>query len=215
MMTQFKVQESWDDVYKFNNVSELPWVNTNLEPIKLILDDWLSDGTGARALEVGCGAGQIGRLIAGFGYDVTGIDISAEAIALCNAAKNGSSGIYYEVANSLTYRSPEQFDLVVDFMHIHDIHKDMFSQYIHNIDSLLKCGGNLLISTFTLDDPSNSPTNCRPSFFVKQNVYYYGLEYIKKMLGDNYQHLQQYYFVAGKEDHSYKSAVNYFKKCKP
>ena len=45
----------------------------------------LNPAAGARMLDLGCGAGRHARRLADFGFDVTGLDLSADSIRLANA----------------------------------------------------------------------------------------------------------------------------------
>lgn len=70
----------------------------------------------ASILDLCCGTGNISRILASEGYDVAGVDMSAEMIK--NAIKNAESGGYnisYYVQNAVSFDIGRRFDLVVSF----------------------------------------------------------------------------------------------------
>lgn len=72
----------------------------------------------ARVLELGCGTGWLGQLLAQRGYEVTGVDISPEAIDLARQlqARRELPGILYRVGDYETL----QVDPKVDYVVFHD-----------------------------------------------------------------------------------------------
>ena len=62
-----------------------------------------------RALDLACGTGVLCRMMQNAGMEVRGMDLSDEMIAIARAE---SRGICYDVADMITYRPPERFDLV-------------------------------------------------------------------------------------------------------
>lgn len=117
-----KIYLNWNDLYKHSNVFDLPWVSDEIHPVlkKAIDDLYITKGY---ALDVGCGLGQVSRYLASCGFETTAIDISEEAIRLSEIFNNTNKRINYKTANSLTFLSDQKFDLIVDFLHIHDIGK--------------------------------------------------------------------------------------------
>lgn len=65
---------------------------------------------GARALDVGCGAGRWSRLLAGRGYAVVGIDLQKELI---ESNRQRDRGIEYQCVSLQDYPASGNFDLLV------------------------------------------------------------------------------------------------------
>jgi len=82
------------------------------------------------ALDIGCGLGQVARYLAQRGWSVTAIDISASAIRKAKQLTVPNATITYTRQNSLTLDPTRQFDLVVDYLHLHDIQPEDLDKYI-------------------------------------------------------------------------------------
>ena len=71
------------------------------------------DGTGRRALVVGCGAGDDAEALAGLGFAVVGFDLSTSAVRLCRS-RFPDTAVDYVVADLLA--SPEEWSATFDFV---------------------------------------------------------------------------------------------------
>ena len=73
----------------------------------------------ARLLDIGCGAGWTSALFAARGYEVTGIDLSPEAISFAKESHN-QSGLSFEVQDfDEPFHKTGQFDIAVFFDALH------------------------------------------------------------------------------------------------
>jgi 2-polyprenyl-3-methyl-5-hydroxy-6-metoxy-1,4-benzoquinol methylase len=107
---------------------------------------------GARLLDVGCGSGWLCEYFARLGYDATGIDISADLIAL---ARERLERVPYELDDEtrLRYRFlehdienaalPEIFDVVICYDSLH--HFEDERAVLRNISEMLEEGGFLFV----------------------------------------------------------------------
>ena len=67
-----------------------------------------------RALDLGCGAGELALALARAGWTVLGVDWAEEAVRLANAAAaRGELAARFVVGDTTTWRSADLFDLVV------------------------------------------------------------------------------------------------------
>lgn len=108
--------------------------------------------TGARLLDVGCGSGWLCEYFARLGYDATGIDISADLIAL---ARERLERVPYGLDDTtrLRYRFlehdienaplPETFDVVICYDSLH--HFEDERAVLCNIAAMLEEGGFLFV----------------------------------------------------------------------
>ena len=62
-----------------------------------------------RAMDLACGTGVLCRILHDEGMEVSGMDFSAGMIEIARAE---SSGIHYDVADMITFRPEQKFDLV-------------------------------------------------------------------------------------------------------
>ena len=65
---------------------------------------------GGRVLELGCGTGTFAALLAEYGYDVSGIDLSPSMIKV---ARRKYSGMHFEMADMREYRDDGRYNAVV------------------------------------------------------------------------------------------------------
>lgn len=114
-------------------------LQTNLE--FLALTNVLKPGE--KVLEIGCGIGSVVFELSRKGYDITGIDISGEAIEY-GRKKYGDIRLDVQAAETLPYED-ESFDAVLSFdlfEHIASIDK-----HVSEVGRVLRSGGHYLFQT--------------------------------------------------------------------
>lgn len=100
--------------------------------------------TGKKVLDIACGSGYGSRILADRGAaEVTGVDLSAEAVSHAKE-KYGRSGVTFLTADAENYTSG-CYDLVVSFETLE--HLDKRDQFLHNLHTMIKTDGLLIIST--------------------------------------------------------------------
>ncbi len=126
---------------------QVPWDDGGANPHLLA---WLQregvDGTGKRALEVGCGTGDGAMALAGLGFEVDAVDLSASAIELAKA-RNPHAGIRYAQQDMLAPPQEFQgaFDLVVEIYTLQAIQPPLRKILTGALPSLVAPGGLLLM----------------------------------------------------------------------
>jgi SAM-dependent methyltransferase len=124
---------------------ELPWART--EPHRL-LTQWAAerglDGSGRRAIIVGCGQGPDAEYVAGLGFDVVAFDISETAIRLA-WQRYPDSAVRYQAADLLHPPSEwwHAFDLAVEIITAQALPDPPQRQAIVNVGRLVGPGGTL------------------------------------------------------------------------
>ena len=123
----------------------VPWDRDTANPQ---LREWFGakNGTGLRAVVVGCGLGRDAEFVAGIGYTTTGFDLSRTAIAGARERYPDSS-VSYEVADLL--QLPDHyvgaFDLVVESYTVQSLPEPPRSAAITAVTTLVADGGTLLV----------------------------------------------------------------------
>jgi SAM-dependent methyltransferase len=100
-----------------------------------------------RVLEVGCGSGLIAARLKDLGYDVTGLDASAESVADCRAR-----GIQAEAGDFLSFRG-DPFDAVVFARSLHHIESP--AKAAERAHALLKPGGRVVAEELAVERMDN------------------------------------------------------------
>lgn len=99
-------------------------------------------GRAGRALDVGCGAGgRLVNLVRAAGYHLTGVDASAEMIAL---AKESHPDCAFTQANICDWETPERFDFVLAWDCLFHLPLEMQAPILRKLCGLLNTGGTLI-----------------------------------------------------------------------
>lgn len=190
------IHNTWDDLYKYSNASELPWVSESIHPILKEAIDKILRKRNSRALDIGCGLGQTSRYLNKIGYRTTAIDIAAEAIK--KAKQISSKEIDFRVSNSVYFSDDKKYDLIVDFLHIHDIIDKKIGIYLNNVEKILSSNGTYIIATFVSRNTTNNTLYTRDSLFVDQRITYYTKQFILNQFEGNFKIVSHKLFSVGK-----------------
>jgi SAM-dependent methyltransferase len=98
-------------------------------------------GERRRLLDVGCGDGTIARVLMNHGFDVTGIDGNAEAVAEAKTA--GVNALHYEL---LDFPPGTTYDVVLFSKSLHHMHP--LDESLQAADTLLSACGVLIVDEF-------------------------------------------------------------------
>jgi SAM-dependent methyltransferase len=144
-----------DRIYRELTPDELPW---NLENPPHILADMIESGkiSPCRAVDLGCGAGNLSSYLAAKGFDVTGVDISAEAIRIAREKRSGKglrcNFVRADLLEDL-YEKIGSFDFALDWEVLHHIFPPDRAKYLNNVDRILNRYGRYLSLCFSEKDP--------------------------------------------------------------
>ncbi len=142
----------------------LPWDRT--EP-QVLLREWVEregiDGTGKRAIVVGCGLGADAAYLAGLGFATTGFDISETAVALATERTAGT-GVDLQAADLLDLPVAwlGAFDLVVEIFTVQALPDPPRAEAIEAVAGLVAPGGTLLAIAFRYD--GSEPADVGPPY---------------------------------------------------
>ncbi|MET9226547.1 class I SAM-dependent methyltransferase [Lentzea sp. NPDC003310] len=133
--------------------ASVPWDIPTPQPH---LVDWAAgvDGTGRRALVVGCGYGRDSEFLATLGFEVTAFDISPTAVAAVRQ-RHPDSSVDYVVADLLDPPAEwhHAFDLVVENMTVQALPVDLHADAIARVAWLT--GSTLLVLAVAREDGSD------------------------------------------------------------
>ena len=107
-----------------------------------------------QALEIGCGEGNLSRLLEMHGYRVSGVDVSGTAIAWAQEKAPESSRIEYICGNFLQpdILAGRTFDLILDGACLHCIGGKDREVFLKNVNRLLASGGTFDVCSLCSKD---------------------------------------------------------------
>ncbi|MBK3517661.1 class I SAM-dependent methyltransferase [Carboxylicivirga marina] len=143
-----------DHIYKNIPLNKIPW---NMErPPKALLDLVANKNiVPCKTIDLGCGLGHYAHYLANCGFDVTGIDISTEAIKLAQErSKQEGIKAAFRTADMIgdLNEIKETFDFAYDWEVLHHIFPNHRQQYIKNVHQLLNPKGKYLSVCFSIKD---------------------------------------------------------------
>ena len=154
MACSMDVREQMERIYGGLPLDEIPW---NLEAPPRVLVELVQSGrvVPCRAVDLGCGAGNYAVWLALEGFEVTGIDLSAAAIARAQElARSRRAPCRFAVADLL--EPPEAFDGCFDFafdwLVLHHVFPADRPRYVASIYRMVRPGGLYLSVCFSEDD---------------------------------------------------------------
>jgi SAM-dependent methyltransferase len=150
----------WNKLYAEMNVEDMHWYLPELDPdLKDALDEYkIGSGT---FLDLGTGPGTQAIELKKMGFDVTGIDISENAI---NKARKLSDSVKFIQDDILNSHMNQQFDFIFDRGCFHIIDEDKRSNYLTQVVKLLNKNGMLFLKCFS---DKNTSTGVGPHLISK------------------------------------------------
>ena len=159
------IAPDWEDVYKNTETKDLPWFSETLDKDfeKEIIERKLKGD----ALDIGTGPGTHAIAMARFGLNVTGIDISRNAIEkakkLAVEKKSKVTFLFDDILHSILL--PETFDYAFDKSCFHWLMPEQRPHYADIVYGLLRKNGLLFLK---VNSSRIESTNEAYSFSPKQ-----------------------------------------------
>lgn len=146
----------WEELYRRQPYPTLPWRQHPTDFFeKLIAAGDIKKG---RALDLGCGTGELSVVLAKNGFTVTGVDIAPTAIRQAKALilKEGVKieFLVADATNLVILKEP--FDFILDCTTLPDIPEDERRDYLHEIFRLSKTGGQLFLRVLSKRHPEHT-----------------------------------------------------------
>ena len=156
----------WNTYYKDNEVAKMPWYEKNLDHDleNLIISGNFSKG---RFLDLGTGPGTQAIQLSKRGFDVTGTDLSANAI---DKAKKLSNEVNFVTDDFLNSKLPDnEFDFIFDRGCFHLFDSSQRQNYVKQIKRILDDNGILFLKCMSKEE-KNLPDDDKPNKFSKQEI---------------------------------------------
>lgn len=149
------IKEQMDKIYSDVPLDQIPW-NAPIPPKILQQAIETNVPEHGNIIDLGCGTGNYAIWFAKKGYEITGIDISKNAIEIAKRSALASRATCKFVVADVTRGLLDlhaKFDLAYDWELLHHIFPDYRDSYIKNITRLLKLKGKYLSVCFSEEDP--------------------------------------------------------------
>lgn len=160
----------WEAVYRHGPVEQVPWFYPKFDP-DMAWAFQLLDIRVPTILDLGTGPGTQAIELARRGFDVTGTDISATAVAEAQrrAAAMGVPCRFFQ-DDLLHTRLDHSFDLVIDRGCLHVFAPRERPRYVAAVAKLIRPGGHLLLKCFGADAPGGDVGAPPPYCFSPHEV---------------------------------------------
>ena len=149
------IKDQMERIYGELALERIPWNNETL-PGLLAAAVTARVAKAGRVVDLGCGAGNYVLALARMGYDVTGVDIAENAIAVAReAAARANLACRFVAADLLGEPTAldDGFDLAYDWELLHHIFPADRERYLRNVSRLVKPGRTYVSVSFSEDDP--------------------------------------------------------------
>ncbi len=146
--------DSWEDVYRTHDVTELPWYTPTLD-VDLGAALTVRVRAGSRVLDLGTGPGTQAIALAKRGYDVVASDIAPSAVRkAAHTAEREGVRIDFRVDNILDSRLEDGLvDAIVDRGVFHTLPPESRPRYVARIARILRPRGYLFLKAFSDKEP--------------------------------------------------------------
>jgi SAM-dependent methyltransferase len=139
----------------------------------------------AKVVEIGCGDGRDGQVIAERTNSYIGFDPS---IGMLRIAREKSPDTDFVQADALNFRYPENLDIVFAFASLLHINKEEMEQVIDRVHQALRPGGIFFIS---LKFAKEYQEYVKSDKFGERMFYLYRPKIIKELAGDAFETVYQ------------------------
>lgn len=113
----------------------------------------------SKILDLGCGTGRNANYLAELGGEVSGLDISATAIALARERAGALNLTVHYSIGTMGSRLPYEatsFDLILDVIASNSLNEEERAVYLSEVHRVLKIGGHLFVKTLCKDGDKNA-----------------------------------------------------------
>ncbi|MDD4971233.1 MAG: class I SAM-dependent methyltransferase [Paludibacter sp.] len=139
----------WNSIYREMNIEDMPWYLPELDPdLKTALEEYqINSGS---FLDLGTGPGTQAIELSKRGFEVTGVDISVDAIRKAQKLTQQVTFIQDDILNP---RINRQFDFIFDRGCFHIIDRDKRTVYLSEVLKLLNEDGMFFLKCFSDKNP--------------------------------------------------------------
>lgn len=178
-----------NNVYRNVPLSEIPW---NIETPPQLLVELIDSGLvkPCKAVDLGCGAGNYVIYLASRGFDVTGVDFSAEAVKIAkeNAREKHVQCTFLvaDIVNELNDLK-QTWDFAYDWGVLHHIFPRYRPKYVDNVRQILNPHGKYLSVCFSEMDTAFEGTEKYRKTPSGSVLYFSSEDELKKLFSPHFK----------------------------
>lgn len=166
---------------------------------------------GKRVLDAACGSGYGTKILAECAADVTGMDISAEAIAFAEKEYAQPNARYLVGSVDCLPFEDNSFDVIISFETIEHVNEVIQNSFLSEIKRVLKENGILIMSTPNKKKYTDERSGKHSEYHVKE----FYVEEFRDFLGDKFDYVKferQFYARSACiiDDESYQAQIEGF-----
>lgn len=151
-----ELRRQMDAIYALRDETDIPWFSAEIpaELKGLAESGWVDP---CRAMDLGCGTGMYAIWFALRGFEMTGADLSEEAVRIArkHAEESGANCrfIAADLCTSIEGLGERSADFAYDWEVLHHIAPGQRSAYLANVRRLLRPGAKYYSASFSIEDP--------------------------------------------------------------
>jgi SAM-dependent methyltransferase len=145
-----------DNIYKEIQSGNVPWNNENPPDLLVNLVDSKTIKP-CKAVDLGCGAGNYTIYLASMGFEMTGIDLSDEAINIAKKNAFNKNFTCSFISGDITEDAEivkDKFKFAFDYEVLHHVFPDKRNKYVNNVYNLLEPDSFYMSVCFSEKDES-------------------------------------------------------------
>lgn len=148
-----------NSIYRDLGSEDIPW---HFEEPPEVLVELIERGRiqACRVVDLGCGLGIHATWLASLGFEVTGIDLSEEAVARATTharVKEIDVRFLARDLSGIVADLDSTFDLAYDWKVLHHVFPEQRNAWARNVHRMLKAGGTYVSVSFSDAEPTGFP----------------------------------------------------------
>ncbi|MFQ5543853.1 MAG: class I SAM-dependent methyltransferase [Nitrospiria bacterium] len=163
------------------------------EPIVRFFERFKKEKKTGRVLDLGCGEGRHAALFAKAGYQTIGLDYQPQALTRASRLCGKNRARPHFIVGDLFHLPLAQnsFDLLIDYGCFHHVRKRDTALYLGIILSLLKPGGYLLLSCFSMRFKHHPKEKRKRDWLIHKGHYdrFFKLSSFRTIFGESFRQL--------------------------
>jgi SAM-dependent methyltransferase len=179
------IKRQMDKIYSDVPLDQIPW-NAPTPPDILQQAIEANVPKNGKIIDLGCGTGNYVIWFAQKGYEVTGVDISKNAIEIAKQSASAVRSRCKFIVADVTQSQPglrAMFDLAYDWELLHHIFPEDRDIYIKNISHMLRPKGKYLSVCFSEDDAQFGGVGKYRKTRLNTTLYFSSEEEMKELFG--------------------------------